>query len=82
MVHKGADCTASSERRGGGTMAGTKRFTVSIDETLYDRLLAVTDEHEPRLPKRYVIELALKRLLEEVDGGQLDLGLEQHVQRH
>jgi len=63
-------------------MVGTKRFTVAIDRSLYDRLVTVTEERDPRLPKRYVIELALKRLFEELDGGQLDLGLEKHVQRH
>ncbi|WP_420346541.1 hypothetical protein [Pelagibius sp.] len=60
-------------------MANTKRFTVSVDKALYDRLVAVTDKGEPQLPKRYVVELALKRLFEELDGGQLDLGLETHA---
>ena len=57
-------------------MADTKRFTVSVDKALYDRLVDVTDKREPHLPKRYVVELALKRLFEELDGGQLELGLE------
>lgn len=57
-------------------MAAAKRFTVAVDKSLYDRLVAVTDERDPRLPKRYVVELALKRLFEDLDGGQLDLGLE------
>lgn len=63
-------------------MAGTKRFTVSVDKALYDRLVAVTDKREPHLPKRYVVELALKRLFDELDGGQLDLGLETNAQKH
>lgn len=62
-------------------MANTKRFTVSVDRALYDRLVAVTDKGEPQLPKRYVVELALKRLFEELDGGQLDLGLETYAQK-
>ena len=62
-------------------MVRTKRFTVSVDTTLYDKLVALTDKGEPQLPKRYVVELALKRLFEELDGGQLNLGLERHVQK-
>jgi len=57
-------------------MAGPKRLTVSLDSGLYRRLVNVTDKKRPRLPKRYVIELALRRLFDELDGGQLDLGLE------
>ena len=63
-------------------MARTKRFTVSVDMALYDKLIALTDERKPQLPKRYVVELALKRLFEELDGGQLDLGLEAYVRKH
>ena len=63
-------------------MANMKRFTVSVDTALYDRLIAITDSREPQLPKRYVVELALKRFFEELDGGQLDLGLETHAQKH
>ena len=63
-------------------MSRAKRFTVSLDKALYDRLVAVTDRREPHLPKRYVVELALKRLFEQLDGGQLDLGLETHAQKH
>lgn len=62
-------------------MARTKRFTVSVDTALYDKLVALTDEREPQLPKRYVVELALKRLFDELDGGQLDLGLDRHAQK-
>ena len=57
-------------------MPGEKRFTVDIDEPLYERLLGVTVRRKPRLPKRYVVELALTRLLDQVDAGQLELGLE------
>ena len=53
-----------------------KRFTVTIDSGLYERLLEVADRRRPRLPKRYVVELALTRLLNEIDEGQLELGLQ------
>lgn len=60
-------------------MAEQKRFTITVDTALYQRLLDATDRHKPRLPKRYVVELAISRLLDEVDGGQLELGLELNV---
>ena len=56
-------------------MAEPQRFTVTVDKALYDRLVRETDRRRPRLPKRYVIELALERLFEAIDGGQLELGL-------
>lgn len=56
-------------------MARPKRFTVTIDKGLYERLVRETDRRKPRLPKRYVVELALERLFEAIDGGQLELGL-------
>jgi len=62
-------------------MSATKRFTVTVDMALYKRLLAVTEKRKPRLPKRYVVELALERLFKELDQGQLELGLESHAQR-
>jgi len=62
-------------------MADEKRFTVTIDKHLYEQLLAVTERRRPRLPKRYVVELALSRLLDEVNSGQLELGLESDARR-
>lgn len=59
-----------------------KRFTVTLDKAIYQRLIAETDRRTPRLPKRYVVELALKRLFEAVDEGQLTLGLDFHGTRH
>jgi hypothetical protein len=56
-------------------MAKPKRFTITIEKSLYDRLVRETDRRRPRLPKRYVVELALERLFEAIDGGQLELGL-------
>ena len=43
-------------------MGQTNRFTVEIDSQLYDRLKRETEERKPRLPKRYVVELALTEL--------------------
>ena len=56
-------------------MSDAKRLTVSLDQGIYKRLVDITEKRKPRLPKRYVIELALKRLLDDLDGGQLELEL-------
>lgn len=56
-------------------MSKTVRLSTTIDSRLAVRLQRETDERTPRLPKRYVIELALQRLFEAVDRGQLELGL-------
>lgn len=53
----------------------TKRLNTTIERSLADRLERETDGRTPRLPKRYVVELALKRLFEAVDKGQLELEL-------
>jgi hypothetical protein len=52
------------------------RFTVTVDRQIYEALLNVTDRRRPRLTKRYVVELALTQLLDQVGRGQLELGLE------
>jgi hypothetical protein len=57
-------------------MAATKRLTITLDSRLYGQLLKATDQHKPRLPKRYVVELALGRLFKAVDDGTFRLGLE------
>ncbi len=53
-----------------------RRLTITIDRAIYEGLLDVTDRGRPRLTKRYVMEFALTRLLEDLKGGQLQLGLE------
>lgn len=53
----------------------TKRLNTTINRKLADRLERETEGRTPRLPKRYVVELALQRLFEAVDKGQLELGL-------
>jgi hypothetical protein len=55
-------------------MVRPKRFTVTIEKGLYDRLVRESDRRKPRLPKRYVVEVALERLFKAVDEGQLKLG--------
>jgi hypothetical protein len=50
-------------------MAATKRLTITLDKKLFDRLVRLTERGRPHLPKRYVVELALERLLGEVDEG-------------
>ena len=57
-------------------MSDEPRLTISMDREVYEQLLDVTERRRPKLTKRYVVELALTRLLEEVRGGQLELGLE------
>ena len=56
-------------------MSDTKRLNTTIDRRLAERLEKETKGRTPRLPKRYVVELALKRLFEAVDQGQLELEL-------
>ncbi|MBU1211050.1 MAG: hypothetical protein KJ587_07240 [Alphaproteobacteria bacterium] len=55
--------------------AATKRLNTTIDRRLADRLERETDGRTPKLPKRYVVELALQRLFDAVDKGQLELEL-------
>jgi hypothetical protein len=57
-------------------MAAQHRLTISLDSRLYSRLLKLTDHHRPRLPKRYVVELALDRLVKDVESGAVQLGLQ------
>jgi hypothetical protein len=57
-------------------MVATKRLTITLDSRLYARLQKASDQHRPRLPKRYVVELALGRLFKAVDDGTLRLGLD------
>jgi hypothetical protein len=56
-------------------MATTKRLTITVDKQLYTRLVRLTERGRPHLPKRYVVELALERLLDAIDEGQVELGV-------
>jgi hypothetical protein len=50
------------------------RLTITLDRDIYESLLDATTRRKPRLTKRYVVELALARLFEELQQGQLELG--------
>jgi len=50
------------------------RLTITLDRDIYESLLDSTTRRKPRLTKRYVVELALARLFEELRQGQLELG--------
>ena len=52
------------------------RLTITMDRRVYEGLLDLTERRRPKLTKRYVVELALTRLLEQLKEGQLELGLE------
>ena len=56
-------------------MSTGRRLNTTIDLQLAERLYRETDGRSPKLPKRYVVELALKRLFDDVDRGQLKLDL-------
>lgn len=56
-------------------MSTPRRLNTTIDPQLADRLDRETDGRTPKLPKRYIVELALKRLFDDLDRGQLELEL-------
>lgn len=56
-------------------MTDTEQLNTTINRRLAERLRRESDGRTPRLPKRYVVELALQRLFEAVDHGQVDIGL-------
>ena len=56
-------------------MQKSRRLNATIDAELGARLDRETVGRSPKLPKRYVVELALKRLFDDLDRGQLDLEL-------
>ena len=60
---------------GSHNASGTRRLNTTIDPQLADRLDREADGRIPRLPKRYVVELALKRLFDDIDCGQCELDL-------
>lgn len=56
-------------------MSTPRRLNTTIDPQLADRLDRETGDRIPKLPKRYVVELALKRLFDDLDRGQIELDL-------
>ena len=53
-----------------------KRFTVSMDENDYDALTALADGHRPPLTLKYVVNVAIKNLLERHAAKQLAFPLD------
>lgn len=53
-----------------------KRFTVSLDVEDYEALRAIADEHRPPLKLQYVINVAVKNLLERQASKQLTFPLD------
>ena len=62
-------------------MAVSQRLSTTIDERLAARLDREARGRTPKLPKRYLVELALKRLFDDLDKGQLVLDLPGSVER-
>ncbi len=57
-------------------IASQKRFTVSLDEEDYDALIALADGHRPPLTLKYVVNVAIKNLLERHAARQLAFPLD------
>lgn len=53
-----------------------KRFTVSLDVEDYESLRAIADEHRPPLKLQYVVNVAVKNLLERQAAKQLTFPLD------
>lgn len=56
-------------------MSAGRRLNTTIGPTSADRLPRKADGRTPKLPKRCVVERALKRLVDDLDRGQLQRGL-------
>jgi hypothetical protein len=65
MVKRGID--ASSDR--------PRRFTVSVSPEDYEKLKELADSHKPRLTLQYVVNYAIRLLLEQAEDPQLRLTL-------
>lgn len=83
-VHRCPSCTSSPINvtlctilvwSAAGVMTDTRRLNTTIDRRIFDRLQRETEGRTPQLPRRYVVELALQRLFQAIDKGQLELGL-------
>ncbi len=48
-----------------------KRFTVTVDETVYQRLATLAREHKPPLSLTYVTQFALNLLLQRAEDPKL-----------
>lgn len=54
-----------------------KRFTVSLESGDYDALRAIADHHRPPLKLQYVVNVAVKNLLERQAAKQLTFPLDE-----
>lgn len=54
-----------------------KRFTVSLDMDDYDSLTALAEGHRPPLTLKYVVNVAVKNLLERHAKRQLSFPLDE-----
>jgi hypothetical protein len=52
-----------------------RRFTVTLNATDYEELQKLADGQSPPLPMTYVVNYAIKRLLEQIGDPQLHLVL-------
>ena len=52
-----------------------RSFTVRLDEEDYERLEALANNHRPTLTKQYVVQYAIRLLLERAEDPQLRLRL-------
>ena len=58
------------------TKKPVKRFTVSLEPTVYAELRKVAESHRPPLSLQYVVRYALQRFVDETKGKQLQLDLD------
>ncbi|WP_291298494.1 hypothetical protein [Elioraea sp.] len=50
-----------------------KRFTVSLDAQDYEALCALAQAQRPPLSLQYTVRLAIRRFLDEYEGGAITL---------
>jgi hypothetical protein len=59
----------------------SKRFTVSLSEQDYNRLVKIANAHRPPFTLQYVVDYGIQRLLERTDDPQLLLELGSPVRK-
>ena len=58
-----------------------RSFTVRLEPETHTRLKKIASESRPPLKLQQVVEFAIEKLIREVEGGQLELGLEVEIRR-
>lgn len=66
LVHNGD----MSKKRLKRPAAPVKRFTITLDAQDYKRLVAIAEDHRPRLSLQYVVEYAIYSLLDQAQDPQ------------